>query len=158
MGITFRKALITDFDMVITLSRQTIDKSYRYWLGDRIVNHYLATDSLDKHIRENLKNTWIASDNNIIVGFAVCIENVIEFMLVGYEFQRKGYGSQILGFCENMLMQSYETIALESFEKNTVANEFYESNKWEIVNKYTDARSLSTKLIFSKKKFEGISN
>ncbi len=158
MGLSFRKALNSDFDAVITLSKETIDKSYRYWLGDRIVNQYLATDSLDRHIKNNIENVWLASDDNEIIGFAICIENIIEFMLVGYNYQRKGYGSQILEFCENMLLQKYETIALESFEKNTNANAFYNSNEWKMVNKYIDTKSLSTKLIFSKKKSEGILN
>ena len=152
MKLNFRKASYSDLTTILTISKQTIDKSYRYWLDDQVVNQYLSSNSLDKYLKNNIDNTWAAIIDNEIVGFAICIENVIDFMLVGHCFQRNGYGSQILDFCENLLMQTYDTIALESFEKNSKATAFYNFNKWAIVNKYTDAKSHSTKLIFSKNK------
>ena len=153
MKLNFRKASNSDLNTLLAISKQTIDKSYRYWLDNEDVNQYLSSNSLDKYLKNNIDFTWVAIIDDEIVGFAICIENVIDFMLVGYKFQRNGYGSQILNFCEIMLMQTYDTIALESFEKNTKATAFYSLNKWEIVNKYMDAKSNSTKLIFSKNKF-----
>ena len=153
MKLNFRKASSSDLNTLLAISNQTIDKSYRYWLDDEVVNQYLLSESLNNYLKSNIEHTWVAIIDDEIIGFAICIENVIDFMLVGYNFQRNGYGTQILNFCESMLMQTYDTIALESFEKNSKATEFYSLNKWEIVNKYTDPKSNSTKLIFSKNKF-----
>jgi ribosomal protein S18 acetylase RimI-like enzyme len=55
--------------------------------------------------------------------------------MVGFEYQNKGYGTIFLNYIENRLFMEYDTIELQSFAGNNIANKFYEKNGWKILDK-----------------------
>ena len=150
MKTSFKKARQSDTDPLIALAKKTVDKSYRSFLDDKTVDNYLASDSLDNFLQNNFKHTWIFILDYKIVGFSICIENVIEYMMIDVDFHRQGLGTLLLQNCESLLFEKYQIIALESYEKNTKARMFYEDNNWKVTEKYKDMKSGAIKLIFRK--------
>jgi ribosomal protein S18 acetylase RimI-like enzyme len=51
-------------------------------------------------------------------------------MMIAREYQRQNHGTFFLKYLENHLFQTYDTIELQSFAKNIIANNFYEKNGW----------------------------
>ena len=145
-----RKASKADMDEVIGIATATVDYSYRDWLGNKVVNQYLETDKLSAYLLSHLSHMWLALDGSKIIGFAICIENMIDYILVGKDHQSQGNGATLLTHCEELLFEKYSTVSIESFEKNKVSTNFFNSKGWSYVNKYLDAKSQSVKLIFKK--------
>lgn len=60
----------------------------------------------------------------------VCLDNLIDLIMIKNEYQNQGLGSQFISIISNKLLEIYPTILLESFEDNDKANNFYEKNGW----------------------------
>ncbi len=150
MNDILKQTNIDDIDQIVHLAEKTIAGSYEYFLGYNKVKEYLKNGHLENYLNNNLKNTWALIREKKIIGLSICIENVIDFMLIDVDLHRQGLGTRLLKLTEAMLFAKYEVIALESFEKNTKANEFYINNNWIRTEKYKDPKHDSTKLIFRK--------
>lgn len=151
MDKSFRHITPNDLEEVISIARNTVDKCYRVWLGNQAVERYLATRNLDNYLVDNFSNIFLLTENSKIMAFSICIENMIDFMLVDAEHQSQGIGARLLKICENLLFEKYSTISVESFELNTVPNKHLQANGWSYVNKYVDRKYNATKLIYTKK-------
>ena len=154
MNTTFQRAKKSDLEIIQTIAKHTVDQGYRYFLDAHTVDDYLSSGRLDRYLIKNFNNTWILKLDESIVGFAICIDNIIDFMLINFDHHRNGLGTKLLQHCENMLFEKHQTIALESFEENTKATKFYLANNWAIVEKYRDTKARAIKLIFRKKMYD----
>lgn len=150
MQASFRRAISSDLSAIQNIASNTVDKSYRYFLDDNAVTNYLQSGRLENYLSTNIKYIWLISNEYGVAGFAVCINNIIDFMLVDFEYQQKGLGKRLLQYCESLLFKKHQTIALESFEDNTNATEFYLANDWKVSGKYRDSNAKEIKFIFSK--------
>lgn len=146
----FKHTDTSDLNNIQKIAKKTIDKSYRYFLGDETVDHYLKSSHLDKYLRNNIDRSWSLHQGHNILGFSVCIDNVIDFMMIDVDHHRKGFGTMLLQHCENQLFENHRVIALESFEKHAHAHKFYEANNWEKIAKYKDAQYNAVKHIYRK--------
>jgi len=151
MNTSIRLASPKDYGVAIAMTKNTVDKCYRQWLGDDAVNKCLKSDKLDNYLRKYLPYTWLLSCNSKVVGYSICVENMIDFMLIDVNLQGHGLGTKLLTICEDMLFDDYSTISLESFKFNNKANIFLSANGWDSVNQYLDSRLNTHKLIFIKK-------
>lgn len=151
MDLQFRKAESKDIDSMIEISRYTIDKCYREWLDDYVVDLYLESDSLNNYLTQYLSNTWLVTSNSNIIGLAICVENMIDYILVHSDHQNNGIGLKLLNYCETSLFDGYSTIAIENFELNSSPVDYFRANGWEYVNKYFDAKFNLIKSIYAKK-------
>ena len=98
------------------MTKTTVDRCYRDWLGNEVIEKYLASNKLDLYIDKYLEHTWILQKNVKSVAYTICVENMIEFMLVDVDYQRLGIGTELLKISEDMLFDNYSTISLESFK------------------------------------------
>ncbi len=151
MNTTFKHIDTSDLKRIRKIAKKTIDHSYRYFLDDVSVDHYLESGHLETYLNTNINNTWSLHQDNNILGFSVCIDNVIDFMVIDSDHHRQGLGTILLQHCEGLLFENHHVIALESFEKNTKAYEFYEANNWEKIAKYKDSKYNEVKYIFRKR-------
>jgi len=151
MKSSIRKASVKDLDLIVVMTKKTIDKCYREWLDADSLDKCLASDKLDRYIEDSLQHTWLLQTNSNVIAYAICIENMIEFMLVDKKYQGQGIGTQLLMLCEGMLFEEYSTLSLENFKLNTKANSFLRSNGWESINEYLDPKINAYKYIFMKK-------
>lgn len=151
MKSSIRKASFKDLDLIVSMTKQTIDKCYRDWLDSESLDNCLKSDKLDLYLESSLQHTWLLQTNSNVVAYSICIENMIEFMLVDIKYQGRGIGSQLLHLCESMLFEEYSTLSLENFKLNDKANLFLESNNWEPISEYLDPKINAYKYIFLKK-------
>lgn len=151
MNTTFKHTDVSDLKRIQKIAKKTIDQSYRYFLDDAVVDHYLNSDHLETYLDSNIHNTWALYQDNNILGFSVCIDNVIDFMMVDADYHRHGFGTKLLQCCEDLLFENHQVIALENFEKNTKSSKFYETNNWEKIAKYKDSKYNEMKHIFRKR-------
>jgi len=146
----FKKAQSSDIDRILALAKRTVDRSYRDFLENFTVDKYLRSKHLETFLENYIKNTWILSKDNTLLGFSLCIDNVIDFMMIDVDHHRQGYGAILLKHCENLLFNNYNVIALESFEENIIARNFYLANNWINTETYRDPRANAVKIIFRK--------
>jgi len=151
MNTSIRLASPKDLGVIIAMTKNTVDKCYREWMGDEALDKCLKSDKLDNYLRKYLSDTWLLICNSKIVGYSICVENMIDFMLIDVNLQGHGLGTKLLTICEDMLFDSYSTISLENFKFNSKANTFLNANGWDPVNQYLDSRLNTHKLIFIKK-------
>ncbi len=150
MNTTFNHTDISDLKKIQQIAKKTIDQSYRYFLGDDTVEQYLTSNHLDTYLKEHINHAWSLHHDHDTLGFSIVIDNVIDFMVIDVDHHRKGYGTKLLQYCEDLLFENYRVIALESFEQNAHAYKFYEANHWEKIAQYRDHKYNAVKHIFRK--------
>jgi len=150
MNLEFRKAENKDVESIISISRYTIDKCYRKWLTAEAVEQYLEKDSLNNYLAQNINYTWLVAQDSKILGLAICIENMIDYILVHADHQNNGVGLKLLAYCENTLFSGYSIIAIENFELNSSPLEYFKTHGWTYTNKYFDPKFNQTKMIYKK--------
>lgn len=151
MNLSIRKATHKDYTYILAMTKNTVDRCYRDWLGYEVVEKCLATNKLDLYIGKYLEHTWLLQKNTKTVAFTICVENMIDFLLVDVNYQKLGIGTELLKISEDMLFEDYSTISLESFKFNTKANSFLSINGWCSINEYMDPSMNTYKTIFIKK-------
>ena len=133
------------------IASHTIDMNYRSFIDDEGVDWFISGPS-DQYVRDNLDHSTIAVVEGSIVGFAVCKADLIDLIMIGHESHRRGIGSALLAYCESELFRRFDSIRLESFERNAKANGFYRKNGWARVGAIPDSMSGGRKWIFEKKR------
>jgi ribosomal protein S18 acetylase RimI-like enzyme len=134
-GLIFEYASNNDLPILNELAKEIIYKYYSTFLGKDIVNNYIESRQCENEINENINNCIIMKINNKIIGFSIIMGNKLHLIMVAKKYQNQGYGIKLLKYIENKLFVEYDTIELQSFVKNEIANRFYNKNGWKILNK-----------------------
>jgi GNAT superfamily N-acetyltransferase len=134
-GLIFEFASNNDLPILNELAKEIISKYYITFLGKDIANNYIESGQCENEINENLNNCIIMKIENKIIGFSIIIGNKLHLIMVEKKYQNQGYGIRLLKYIENKLFEDYNTIKLQSFVKNEIANRFYNKNGWKILNK-----------------------
>src|SRR5262245_24872345 len=150
MNPLIRRALASDVEVLIDLTRRTITASYRPFLGDAAVGAFLSSGAVEQYVAENLGVCSVLERDGRVVGYAVCRDNLVDLMMVDHVCHRQGLGTQLLRHAEELLGQRHGELRLESFEANQVANAFYRKNGWVEVRKFYDKVSAAAKVVFQK--------
>ena len=150
MNTLVRKAVPSDVGPLIALSRRTISASYRPFLGDEAVDAFIGGDAVDQYVKENVARCSVILSEGEVVGYAVCRDNLIDLLMIDHAAHRRGLGTRLLAWLEEMLFQSYSELRLESFEGNQSANAFYRKHGWLEVSRYFDKDAGVNKIVFRK--------
>ena len=149
--IRIRKARADDLPRMQDIARQTIDKSYRSFLGDERVDWFINSGESDREIQKHIENCDVLLKENAIVAFAVYFEDLIHLMMVDVCLHRTGLGSRLLDHCENRLLaRGNSTIRLETFDGNLQAINFYVKNGWSVTRKQEDKEQGFIRVFFEK--------
>jgi DNA-binding transcriptional LysR family regulator/ribosomal protein S18 acetylase RimI-like enzyme len=128
-----RPARGEDLDDLQALARRTIDRCYRAFLGDDVVDRFIGSGASDAHVKNHLEqggvHCLIAREGRII-GFSIVDGPTIDLMMVDPDHHRRGLGRLLLQHAEAALLAHHTTIRLESFADNAAANAFYEACGW----------------------------
>jgi len=133
------------------LSKKTINANYRSFLGDEPVAAFIDSCAVDKYVDENIESCSVILSDGNVAGYAVTKDNLIDLMMIDDDFHRRGLGTKILEYCEEMLFKNYDELVLESFEENHKANNFYKKNGWTETKRRFDKSSGVNKIGFCKK-------
>ena len=150
-NIQIRKAQIGDLQTIQKIARNTIDKSYRSFLGDEGVDWFINSGESDKALKNNLPNCDVLLKDNAIVAFTVYFDDLIHLMMVAVNLHRRGIGSELPAHSEKLLFdQDNSTIRLETFEGNSQAINFYKKNGWSVVREKEDMEHGFIRVCFEK--------
>ncbi len=146
-----RKASTRDLKTIQTLARDTIDKSYRLFLGDEAVEKFIQSGQSDQAIATGLERCYVLTQNGIIKAFCIYSDTFIEILMVAFEQHRSGFGTKLLTHMENHLFNlGHSTLQLETFKGNQQAIDFYLKNGWDWVREEGAEDGRFTQIIFEK--------
>jgi len=140
--LKFRKASQQDAPEIKKLAAEVIYKNYAPFLGLESTKNFVESGASDQIIDESLTDTLVAVHAGEIVGIAVIKEDLLDLLMVKYDFQRQGIGGALIEQAEAILFKNHTIIRLETFESNVPTIAFYQKHGWEIVgrenNPYAD--------------------
>ena len=146
-----RRARADDLPAMQAIARRTIDRCYRSFLGDEGVDWYINSGESDRELHKHLGNCDVLVNEDAIVAFAICFDDLIHLMMVDVCYHRSGFGSRLLAHCQRQLFaRGNTTIRLETFEGNHQAINFYLKNDWSITGKEEDKEHGFIRALFEK--------
>lgn len=150
-NIKIRQANHQDLRVIQEIARGTIDKSYRSFLGDKLVDWFLSSGESDKELEIQLVNCDVLLVDTSIAAFTIYFDDLIHLMMVDVYLHRTGLGSKLLAHTETQLFNSGNTlIRVETFEGNQQAINFYKKNGWSIVRTQEDKENGFVRVFFEK--------
>jgi ribosomal protein S18 acetylase RimI-like enzyme len=152
MDPAIRKALPGDLGPLQEIARRTISGSYRSFLGDATVDSFLDGGLSDRYLEDHLDSCSVLFLGSRIAGFCVCQSDLIDLMMIDLVLHRRGLGTVLLAYCEELLLQRFDEIRLESFEGNIGANAFYRDRGWSKAGEIRDAGTGAMKWLFTKRR------
>jgi len=76
--------------------------------------------------------------NGTIVGFTVVKGNLIDLMMVDSPHHRRGLGTTLLTYAEDLIFRDHQVGQVESFKDNVQANNFYKKHGWVLIKKFME--------------------
>ena len=150
-SIQIRKANHEDLRTIQEIARETIDKSYRSFLGDELVDWFINSGESDKELEEQLAHCAVLLLDTSIAAFTIYFDDLIHLMMVDVYLHRTGLGSKLLSHSENQLFNDGNSvIRVETFECNQQATNFFTKNNWSIVRKEEDKGNGFVRIYFEK--------
>lgn len=150
-SIQIRKANHEDLRIIQEIARETIDKSYRPFLGDELVDWFINSGESDKELENQIANCDVLILDSSIAAFTIYFDDMIHLMMVDVCLHRNGLGSKLLSHSENQLFNyGNSVIRVETFECNQQATNFYKKNGWSIVSKEEDKENGFVRIHFEK--------
>jgi GNAT superfamily N-acetyltransferase len=150
-NVQIRKANHEDLRVIQEIARGTIDKSYRSFLGDELVDWFLNSGESDKELENQLVNCDVLVLDTSIAAFAIYFDDLIHLMMVDAYLHRNGLGARLLAHTETQLFNSGNTvIRVETFEGNQQAINFYKKYNWSIVRTEEDKENGFVRVFFEK--------
>jgi GNAT superfamily N-acetyltransferase len=116
--------------VVLEIARDIIQNNYSSFLDKSMIDNYIKSGLSDKEIIDNMDNCWVIQNDKDCIGFSILLNNKIHLMMINRKYQKQKYGTSLLNIMEDRLFEKYETIELQSFAENTIANNFYEKHHW----------------------------
>ena len=150
METQIRKAVASDVDTLVALSRRTIDAGYRPFLGDEAVDSFIGGDAIREYIEQSVDRCRVILADGTVVGYSVFKDDLIDLVMVDHGSHRRGLGGELLAHVEESLFRSFRELRLESFEGNDRANSFYRKRGWVEVDRRFDEDSGVNKMFFQK--------
>lgn len=145
-----RKAINKDKEILIDISRRTINSNFRIFMGDEAVDGYIDSGMADEEIISNQENTYVLEINDIIVGLCVWKENLLHLIMIDPEYQKNGAGYYFIEQVTSEKLKKYDDVYLECFENNIEANKFYNKCGWKIYKSEVDDDFGWNKLFYKK--------
>lgn len=150
MNLIIKKTKSEDVKTLKSLARKVIDKRYRKFLTDDAVDWFINSGASDNEIENNFSYCYTATIDGNICGLAILKGSLIHLLMIEFESQNKGIGTQLILELEKILFKSYETIYLECFEGNNQANGFYRKNGFNVYKTEID-KDINLKRLYYKK-------
>lgn len=118
-----RLAEITDLEIVIQITHDTISEIYSHYYAEGVVEFFLGHHNRE-HVLSDIEDglVWLLEEDGIMVGTVTVKENAINRLFVLPEYQSRGYGSQLMDFAENKIAERFTHVHIDS---SLAAKEMY---------------------------------
>ncbi len=123
--------------MIREMRESDFDQVMDVWLRSNIFAHDFVSEDYwidnQDNVREHMKEAdlRVIEDEGVLVGFLGMLEDYIAGIFIDPNIKSKGYGKQLI----DDVKKSHRVLALDVYEKNTNALNFYLRNGFKIVNK-----------------------
>ncbi len=131
-NVLIRKAEPSDAKMLKQIARRVILKRYPAFLGHDSVRSFVESGASDNEIDSGLACSFILCQKENIAGFVIIKADLLHILMIDIEYQKKGFGTQLLKHAENLMFECYSSLRLQTFKENYAAVEFYIKNGWQI--------------------------
>ncbi|MEG0365930.1 MAG: GNAT family N-acetyltransferase [Coprobacillus sp.] len=109
------QASIEQLSIIKNITIETIKDIYPHYYPKGAVDFFVSHHN-DENISHDIidKNVYLLYVNKIAIGTITIKDNEICRLFVLPQYQRKGYGSILLDFAENKILQDYEVCLLDA--------------------------------------------
>jgi ribosomal protein S18 acetylase RimI-like enzyme len=141
-----------ELSKVQELAKRCIRESYIDFLSQETIEMYINSGEVDHEISKHEKDCYVLKEQNNIIAYIIFLDDFIHIMMIDPNFQRNGYGSQLLAFAEfSMLAKGFPVLKLETFMENKRAMTFYQKNNWQIIKQKREEELGVTRVFLQKK-------
>jgi GNAT superfamily N-acetyltransferase len=142
-----RKATRVDMDAMVAICKALIPDTYGDIMTQEVLDPWVKGDKVEKAIDEYLDRTYLAVIDDEIVGIVANTENYIEMLWVPKAHQRKGIGTALVRYVEDMVRPTgHRTLGLHCFKDNLGGVAFYGSLGYRTVDEEMDNEARIPKL------------
>ena len=127
--VRVRRAAAGDAAALVTLSRRTVDRCYRPFLGDATVERWIDGGRVERLIRDGLDDCVVLDQQGETRGLALCEGNLIRLLMVDPDWQRQGLGSRLLDAVESRLFSRQARPPAASTQATAASNASWETSK-----------------------------
>jgi GNAT superfamily N-acetyltransferase len=145
-----RPAIPGDADLLVELSRRTVDQCYRPCLGDATVERLMSGERIERTVMDGLPGCVVIARAGQPRGFALMEDNLIRLLMIDHQWQRQGLGQRLLGAVESSLFMRHARLWLENYAQNTPGIAFCKRLGWRPVSRYPDGAVGAPRLVFEK--------
>ncbi|MFT5726762.1 MAG: GNAT superfamily N-acetyltransferase [Desulforhopalus sp.] len=150
-SIQIRKATLEDLRIIQEIARETIDKSYRPFLGDNLIDWFLSSGGSDEELENQIDNCDVLILDTSIAAFTIYFDDLIHLIMVDVALHRNGLGSKLLTHSETQLYNhGNSVIHVETFGGNQQAVNFFKKNNWSVVRRDEDKENGFVRIFFEK--------
>lgn len=118
-----RLAEITDLEIVLQITHDTILEIYSHYYARGVVGFFLRHHSR-KCVLSDIEDgiVWLLEEEENVIGTVTVKENAINRLFVLPKYQSRGYGSRLMDFAENKISQQFTHVHIDS---SLAAKEMY---------------------------------
>ncbi|QIL46764.1 N-acetyltransferase [Vagococcus coleopterorum] len=134
--------------MIRKYNEGDLDRLMEIWLNENLSAHEFVDADYWKnnvpYVREALTEAdlYIYEEDNQIKGFAGVVDGYLAGIFVTNSYHRQGIGQRLL----STVKENYNEIALDVYEKNKQAYQFYLKNQFDVIAKKVDEESNEVEL------------
>lgn len=131
-----------------------LDQLMAIWLAENLNAHeFVAADywqNNQEYVAEALvkADLYICGDSSEIKGFAGVVDGYLAGIFVAQAYHRQGIGQALL----NAVIENYDELVLDVYEKNQQALNFYVKNEFKIIDKKLDETTKAIEVTMKKAK------
>lgn len=93
-------------------------REFASYIGEDAIEQFVESGELASECRRLLAQTWVCSVDNALAGFVVVIDDLIELLLVGREFQNRLVGKRLYKRAEDEISKGHDIMRVECFLNN----------------------------------------
>lgn len=113
--MNIKKAVLSDVEIVRTITVQTINSVYPRYYPKGAVDFFLSHHN-ENNIKSDIEKgiIYVLYDNENAVGTVTLRDNEICRLFVLPEYQGKGFGGRLLDFAEKKIAENYSKIIIDA--------------------------------------------
>lgn len=126
--------------MIRKYSPKDIDQIMNIWYGASTLAHPFLDPAFVEKVKKDMREiyipnakTWVYEENNTVIGFISMVNNEIAGLFVMPDQHSKGIGTRLV----NHIIELYEDLEVEVFEKNIIGRAFYDKYGFTQISQYT---------------------
>jgi hypothetical protein len=146
--LLIRKADKRDLNEIVAIWTEISLNEFSRYIGRANVKHFIDSGELKNESKRLLSNTYVLTQDRIIKGYVVIIEDLIELLVVKPDFQNTLAGKRLYDFAVNKIGESFDSVRVECFDGNAKVNSILERLGYNKDGSYRDELGFTTNRLY----------